>query len=323
MAPKLVNKDLAMSCIRVSKLLWVREITDEDVEDLAGSIESVGQLHQVIVRPIGKSGRMYELLAGMRRFMAQKKLGTKKIRCAVVRCDDKKAAEIALVENLKSKKPSSREWQAGAKRLKDLLKADLERSEQKQDARRQEIADAEARRTTGESFSGVTPDKSGTKRGRPRSTEAQATKDAAKKLGVSPTKMRRAIKREEDLIPSAIRALERKTITTEQGDRLSNMSAAEQQKQLPGMLKETQRETKARLDLEHEEEQKGSTATATKMLRHVLSEAKMLKAKIDDALTFMDGKDIDYARLLKALDLEHGEECQTALQDVLKFLQDD
>ena len=67
-----------------------------DLESLAESIGAVGLLEPVIVRPMRKR---FELVAGERRLRAVQLLGWKSIDATVRELDDKKAAEIRLLEN--------------------------------------------------------------------------------------------------------------------------------------------------------------------------------------------------------------------------------
>jgi len=138
---KLANKWIQTSMIRISKHNWELPVTEEDIGDLAKNIEEVGNLHPIIVRPIGKAGTRYEVLAGRRRYMAQKALGRDKIEVRVVKCDDIRAEIISYSENLKVRKPDSRAWSAGVKRLVDLFEKESEKVTKKQDKPKQKQKD--------------------------------------------------------------------------------------------------------------------------------------------------------------------------------------
>lgn len=58
----------------------VRELPNEDVDALAGSIALLGQITPAIVRPDGDS---YMLIAGHKRYAALQKLGRAEIRAEV------------------------------------------------------------------------------------------------------------------------------------------------------------------------------------------------------------------------------------------------
>ena len=67
---------------------------------LSDSIQQVGLLHPIVVRP---KEQYFELVAGSRRLSACKSLGWQKILCHVVDLSDKEAYEISLIENVQRK----------------------------------------------------------------------------------------------------------------------------------------------------------------------------------------------------------------------------
>ncbi|MBQ8688945.1 MAG: ParB/RepB/Spo0J family partition protein [Clostridia bacterium] len=68
------------------------------LEELAKSIEANGVLQPILVREYGK-GR-YQIIAGERRFRACKIAGVTEIPAIILDMDDKKVAEISLIENI-------------------------------------------------------------------------------------------------------------------------------------------------------------------------------------------------------------------------------
>ena len=68
------------------------------LEELASSIVENGLLQPILVREYGE-GR-YQIIAGERRFRASKLAGITEIPAIVLERDDKKAAQIALIENV-------------------------------------------------------------------------------------------------------------------------------------------------------------------------------------------------------------------------------
>ncbi|MBO5879705.1 MAG: ParB/RepB/Spo0J family partition protein [Clostridia bacterium] len=70
----------------------------EALEELASSIAENGLLQPIIVREY--LGGRYQIIAGERRFRASKIAGLEEIPVMVVDKDDRKAAEIALIENI-------------------------------------------------------------------------------------------------------------------------------------------------------------------------------------------------------------------------------
>jgi HD-GYP domain-containing protein (c-di-GMP phosphodiesterase class II) len=72
------------------------EASPEEIARLAASIRSHGLLHPILVRP---AGRGYEIVCGLRRFLACRALGMGEVPAVVRRLDDREAAEIFLAEN--------------------------------------------------------------------------------------------------------------------------------------------------------------------------------------------------------------------------------
>lgn len=70
----------------------------EALEQLAESIAENGLLQPILVREYGE-GR-YQIIAGERRFRASKLAGLTEIPAIVLERDDRKAAQIALIENI-------------------------------------------------------------------------------------------------------------------------------------------------------------------------------------------------------------------------------
>ena len=68
------------------------------LEELASSIEENGLLQPILVREYGE-GR-YQIIAGERRFRASKIAGLTEIPAMILDKDDRKVAEIALIENI-------------------------------------------------------------------------------------------------------------------------------------------------------------------------------------------------------------------------------
>ena len=75
----------------------LRDLDDAVVEGLARSIEGVGLLQPVVVRPLGDG---YELVFGLHRLEACRRLGWKKIPARVKEVSDEEAFLLNMVENL-------------------------------------------------------------------------------------------------------------------------------------------------------------------------------------------------------------------------------
>jgi len=73
------------------------EISDEGIDELANSIQSIGQLQAILLRPVGDR---LEIVFGHRRFLAIKKLGYAKIRAEVKDLSDVEVALMRATENI-------------------------------------------------------------------------------------------------------------------------------------------------------------------------------------------------------------------------------
>ena len=67
------------------------------ISGLMLSIQDKGLLEPIIVRPVGDG---FEVVAGMRRYEACKKLGWRRLPAHVVELDDREAFEVSLLENI-------------------------------------------------------------------------------------------------------------------------------------------------------------------------------------------------------------------------------
>lgn len=93
------------------------EFDDDALDSLAASIEALGVLQPVLVRP--RSGGGYELIAGERRWRASQRAGRTTIPAVVRVVDDTVSLEQALVENLHREDLNPIEEAAGYQQLVD------------------------------------------------------------------------------------------------------------------------------------------------------------------------------------------------------------
>ena len=77
-----------------------KDFNEEDIQELAESIENFGLLQPLTLR---KKEEHYELIAGERRLRAAEAIDLNKVPCIVNDFNDEEMAEIALVENLQRK----------------------------------------------------------------------------------------------------------------------------------------------------------------------------------------------------------------------------
>ena len=74
-----------------------KKFDDDSLEELATSIKADGVIQPIVVRKVGDK---YEIIAGERRFRASKLAGLEKVPIVVKNVSDRKARELALVENI-------------------------------------------------------------------------------------------------------------------------------------------------------------------------------------------------------------------------------
>lgn len=74
-----------------------KNFDDDSLEELANSIKTDGVIQPIVVRKVGDK---YEIIAGERRFRASKLAGLEKVPIVVKNVSDRKARELALVENI-------------------------------------------------------------------------------------------------------------------------------------------------------------------------------------------------------------------------------
>ncbi|MFH1310549.1 MAG: ParB/RepB/Spo0J family partition protein, partial [Candidatus Omnitrophota bacterium] len=75
-----------------------KKFTEKRMEDLMNSLKEKGVIQPILVRP---SGKLYELIAGERRWRAAQELNMEEIP-AIIRedIDDANSLEISLIENI-------------------------------------------------------------------------------------------------------------------------------------------------------------------------------------------------------------------------------
>ena len=89
--------EIAVHSIEPSPYQARREITPEQLKELADSIRSEGLLQPIVVR---KAGDKYQLIAGERRWRAFQQLKIKTIPARLVEASNASAAALGLIENL-------------------------------------------------------------------------------------------------------------------------------------------------------------------------------------------------------------------------------
>ncbi len=75
-----------------------RDFDEEALRELSASIARYGLIQPITVRALG--GGYYQIIAGERRWRAARLAGLDEVPVRVIEADDRRAAELALVENL-------------------------------------------------------------------------------------------------------------------------------------------------------------------------------------------------------------------------------
>lgn len=98
----LIDLELIVPSPFVSQEKRRARFTDEEIGELASSIEQDGLLSPIVVRLVGDS---FEIVAGERRWLAARKLGKTQIAAFIKELSDQTAFRIQTVENLQRKQP--------------------------------------------------------------------------------------------------------------------------------------------------------------------------------------------------------------------------
>ncbi len=96
--PKLAFREISVTELRGGQYQPRHSFSEEGLKSLAETINRVGVLEPLLVRPLTSSG--YEIIAGERRWRAAQISGLKTVPCLVGYYDDEKASQIALIENV-------------------------------------------------------------------------------------------------------------------------------------------------------------------------------------------------------------------------------
>ncbi|MBX3486729.1 MAG: ParB/RepB/Spo0J family partition protein [Candidatus Paracaedibacteraceae bacterium] len=95
------NLDMDIHLIRPGKYQPRRRFDDEQLASLIDSVKTKGIIQPLVVRPIDMDGRkVYEIIAGERRWRAARTLGFTTVPVVIKNFDDKEALETAIIENI-------------------------------------------------------------------------------------------------------------------------------------------------------------------------------------------------------------------------------
>ena len=97
-SPKTPYKTLPLHKVEPNKSQPRQDFDEEELEALAESIRLHGVIQPLTVRQLDSG--YYQIIAGERRWRASRMAGLTEIPAVVIEADDKKAMELALIENL-------------------------------------------------------------------------------------------------------------------------------------------------------------------------------------------------------------------------------
>lgn len=274
-APKV--KRINISAIRVSAAHWKRDLSKQDIEEMADAMAERGQLSMPIVRPSPRAANFYELLAGRKRLEAAKLNRMPTINCYVVEADDKQARIISLEENLLQAKltGAERTWAIGE--LHDLL-------EETQGIQQRGRPESKPKKVGGT-----------TKIPRPKAKRD----DVVKRTKLSRDTVRKDVKRYKSLSKRAAAAYQAGAISTKQADILADMSQKAQDKELAKMREENYLETKTRIEeqekqAEFDKAKENAPVSARKMLRALNKRVREeINPELSKILQFMQEYEVE------------------------------
>ena len=101
-------QEIALDCIVPNPKQPRKRFAQEDLQELAETLDSVGIIEPVVVRPLtldrmSAGKKQYQLIAGERRFRAAKLSGFKKIPAVIKQVNEIQALEIGIIENIQRK----------------------------------------------------------------------------------------------------------------------------------------------------------------------------------------------------------------------------
>ena len=99
----------------------------ESLEELTNSIKERGVIQPIIVRKSDDQDNKFEIIAGERRWQAAQSAGLHEVPAVVIKADNLKSLEFAIVENVQRKDLNPIEEAEGYKRLIDEFNYDQEK----------------------------------------------------------------------------------------------------------------------------------------------------------------------------------------------------
>ena len=118
---------ISISSIVRNKYQPRKKFEKESLEELTNSIKERGVIQPIIVRRSDLQKEKYEIVAGERRWQAAQNAGLHEVPVVVIKADDLKSLEFAIVENVQRKDLNPIEEAEGYKKLIDEFYYDQEK----------------------------------------------------------------------------------------------------------------------------------------------------------------------------------------------------
>jgi len=113
------DTELAIEFLEPNPFQPRRTFVEEDLKDLAASIEQRGIIQPIIVRPKPGTTDQYQIIAGERRWRAAQRAKLHTVPVRIKSFDDAQALEIAIVENVQRADLNAIEEALGYRQLMD------------------------------------------------------------------------------------------------------------------------------------------------------------------------------------------------------------
>jgi|TARA_B100001079_G_C16385131_1_gene504012 ParB family chromosome partitioning protein len=110
---------ISISSIQRNKYQPRKKFDKESLEELSNSIKERGIIQPIVVRRSENQDEKYEIVAGERRWQAAQNAGLHEVPVIIIKADNLKSLEFAIVENVQRKDLNPIEEAEGYKRLID------------------------------------------------------------------------------------------------------------------------------------------------------------------------------------------------------------
>ena len=118
---------ISISSIVRNKYQPRKKFDKESLEELTASIRERGIIQPIVVRVSEDQDEKYEIIAGERRWQAAQNAGLHEVPVIIIKADNLKSLEFAIVENVQRKDLNPIEEAEGYKRLIDDFQYDQEK----------------------------------------------------------------------------------------------------------------------------------------------------------------------------------------------------